>query len=239
MELLSSTLSAAQRLDGAMVAELTALQGAEPLGFVVDQPLGTELIWQRILRSTQGDRMAHEIRRAFAPGRLGRDSLIAIAVFGAILFVFGALGSRVSRAHQCSRCGELLCARCDAIHGGGNACAGCRQLFQPTATTDRELRMTRLDALRQRAMRRDRWAILASFGVPGAAGLLAGRPLRCLFGSFFAILALFALYWRNGVVPDPLVAGATAPLAALCVAMVSLVAYVILVAASLRARRSA
>jgi tetratricopeptide (TPR) repeat protein len=239
MDELSTTLAEAQRLDVALIAELTALQGADTLGFVVDQPLETELIWQRILRSTQGDRMAGEIRRVFAPGRLGSDSLFAIGVFGVIALVFGVLGGRVSRAHRCLRCGKMMCARCDPDHGGTAVCAICKQLFQQTETTDRELRLARIDELRAREERLGRAAVAASVFVPGAAGLLAGRPVRCLSGSFFAVLALLALFWRDGVVPDPMVAGAAASFAGAGIAAVATIAYFVVVVVSLATRRNA
>jgi tetratricopeptide (TPR) repeat protein len=239
MDQLSTTLSEAQRLDVALVAELTSLQGAEPVGFVVDQPLGTRLIWQRILQSTQGDRMAHEIRSFFAPGRLGSDSLFAIGVFGAILVVFGVLGGRVSQAHWCARCGQSMCARCDPERGGGRNCGDCSRLFHHSETSDRDLRLARIDALRARDGRVERWAVAASFLIPGVAGLLAKRPVRCLLGSFLAVLALMSLIWRNGVVPDPMVAGATAPLASILIATVSLLGYFVVVLLSLATWRNA
>jgi tetratricopeptide (TPR) repeat protein len=239
MDQLSITLAEAQRLDGALVAELMALQGAELVGIVVDQPLGTKLLWQRILRSTEGDRMAREVRSVFAPGRLGSDSLLAIGVFGAVLVVFGLFRGGVSRSHWCSRCGDLQCARCDPEHGARSTCVGCIQLFRQSDTTDRELRLARIDELRARDDRVERWAVAGSFLVPGVAGLLAKRPVRCLLGTFFAVLALLVLVWRNGVVPDPMVAGASATLASILIAAISLLGYMVIVLLSIAARRSA
>ena len=51
---LSRTLAEAQQLNGELVAELTALQGAEPVGFVVDLPIDTRQIWRRILAVEPG-----------------------------------------------------------------------------------------------------------------------------------------------------------------------------------------
>jgi hypothetical protein len=218
---------------------LTALQGAELVGFVADQPLDTSLIWERILRSIHSDRLAKEVRSLFAPGRLGSDSVFAVSLFGGILVVFGALGGRISRSHRCARCGHTMCARCDPDSRGRSICAGCTQLFQPSETTDRELRIARIAELRARDERIERWAIAAAFLVPGAAGLLAKRPVRCLFGSLFAVLALMVLIWRNGVVPDPMVAGATAPLASILIAAISLLGYFVVVLLSLATRRNA
>ncbi len=47
------------------------------------------------------------------------------------------------------------------------------------------------------------------------------------------------LVWRNGVVPDPMVAGATALLASILIAAISLLGYFVVVLLSLATWRSA
>jgi tetratricopeptide (TPR) repeat protein len=238
VEELSSTLAEAQQLNGDLLAELTALQGADPVGFVVDLPIDTRQIWRRIFRSNRGERIAAEFRASFAPGQLGEDNLFAVGVFAAILAVFALLGSRVHRSHWCSRCGRRMCQRCDPEMGGGTVCGGCTRLFHESETTDRELRLARINELRAREERLERLRVAASFLVPGVAGLLAKRPLRCLLGSIFAAIAVVALYWRDGVVPDPLVAGTAAPFASLCIAALAMLAYGVIALLSLATRRS-
>jgi tetratricopeptide (TPR) repeat protein len=238
VEELSSTLADAQRLDGNLVAELTALQGAEPVGFVVDLPIESVQIWRRIFGSNQGDRIATEIRAVFAPGRLGDDSFLAVGVFAAVLVLFALFGSRMHRSQWCSRCGRRICQRCDPELGGGTICGGCKHLFHQSDTTDRDLRLARIDALRAREHRLGRYSVAASFLLPGAAGLLAKRSLRCLLGSVVAAIAVTALYWRNGVVPDPLVAGASATFASLCISALAMLAYLVVALVSIATRRS-
>ena len=75
--------------------------------------------------------------------------------------------------------------------------------------------------------------------VPGAAGVLAGKPIQSLVGVFCFGLALISVYWRNGVVPDPLLAGVSAPLVFLGIAAVALLGYAVTVAVSLPSRRDA
>jgi len=239
VEELSRTLEEAQLLNGDLVAELTALQGAEPVGFVVDLPIDTRQIWRRIFESNQGQRIAAEFRASFAPGRLGEDGSFAVGVFAAILTVFALLGSRIRRSHWCARCGRRMCQRCEPEAGGGTVCGGCTRLFQQSETTDRDLRLARINELRSRDERLERFKVAASFLVPGAAGLLANQPLRCLLGSVFAAIAVLALYWRGGVVPDPLVAGAAAHFASLCIATLAILAYAVLVLWSIATRRNA
>jgi hypothetical protein len=122
--------------------------------------------------------------------------------------------------------------------GGGTVCGGCTRLFHESETTDRELRLARINELRAREERLERLRVAASFLVPGVAGLLAKRPLRCLLGSIFAAIAVVALYWRDGVVPDPLVAGTAAPFASLCIAALAMLAYGVIALLSLATRRS-
>jgi tetratricopeptide (TPR) repeat protein len=239
VEELSRTLAEAQQLNGDLLAELTALQGAEPVGFVVDLPIDSRQIWRRIFRSNQGQRIAAEFRASLAPGRLGEDSPTAVGVFAAVLVVFALLGSWMRRSHWCARCGRRMCQRCDPEMGGGTVCGGCTRLFHQSETTDRELRLARINELRNREERLERFKVIASFLVPGVAGLVAKRPLRCLLGSIFAAIAVLALYWRDGVVPDPLVAGAAAPFASLCIAALALLAYAVVVLLSLATRRNA
>jgi len=225
VEELSNTLAEAQALNGDLLVELTSLQGTEPVGFVVDLPIDTRQIWHRIFRSNQGWRIAAEFRSSFAPGRMGKDSAFAIGVFAAILVVFALLGSRIHRSRWCPRCGRRMCQRCDPEAGGGTICGGCMRLFHQSETTDRDLRLARINELRSREERVERIKVAASFLVPGAAGLVAKQPLRCLLGSIFAAIAAVALYWRGGVVPDPLVAGAAAPFASVCIAALAMLAY--------------
>jgi tetratricopeptide (TPR) repeat protein len=238
VEELSSTLAEAQELNGDLLAELTSLQGTEPVGFVVDLPIDTGQIWERIFRSNQGRRIAAELRASFAPGRMGEESTFAVGVFAGILVVFALLGSRIRRSHWCPRCGRRMCQRCDPESGGGTICGGCTRLFHQSETTDRELRLARINELRGREERLERIKVLASFLIPGAAGLVAKQPLRSLLGSIFAAIAVMALYWCDGVVPDPLVAGAAAPFASLCIAALAILAYAALVLLSLATREN-
>ena len=78
-----------------------------------------------------------------------------------------------------------------------------------------------------------RLATLASVMIPGAAGFLVQRPLRGLLGAFCFTLAAAALVWRGGVVPDPLVAGAAAPIAFVGVASMAGLLYLAVVAVCL------
>ena len=234
---LARTLERAQSLDGVAVAELTQLQGATPEGFVVDLPIPDTLVWQRVMASDAGEMVAAELRRPLAPGQLGRDATGAGITFAAVIAVAWAFGGRLSPSRWCARCSGRLCPRCHPETQGNDGCEACMRLFYQPETTDRALRLERVTALRARARRLERAATIASIALPAVAGLLARRPFLSLLGALFFSLATCALVWREGVVPDPLVAGAAAPFAFFGAAVLCLLGYAIVVGAALAARR--
>jgi tetratricopeptide (TPR) repeat protein len=239
MDELARTLGRAQELDAALVAHLTALQGADTQAFVVDLPLPVSLFWRRVLESPGGAGIAAELRAPAAPGLLGRDGRLALLVFAAALIGGSLLGMRVRASRWCTRCGRRVCPRCQPESAGRATCPPCVRLFHESAGADRALRQARIDALRKRELRWERLAWFASFAVPGLAGFLSRRPLRSLLGAFFFALAATCVVFRSGAVPDPLVAGAAAPFAFVGTAIVAGAAYAASVASCLAARRRA
>lgn len=236
---LNRTLAEAQRADGELVAEFTTLQRTKDKSFVVDFPLKGRVVWQRALHNGSGEALASGLRAWIAPGRLGdsRDhaaALLALAIGAAWL-----LALRFPTSCGCSRCGRRRCARCGHGGGHGELCESCTRLFYQPEKTDRALRADRLQALALREQRMRRLATLGSLLIPGAAGLLVGKPLRSLVASVCFVLAASAAFWHQGLVADPLVAGAAAPVAFLGIAAVSGLVYVALVSACIASRRGA
>jgi hypothetical protein len=158
-------------------------------------------------------------------------------VLAAVIAVASAFGARISPSRWCARCGGRLCPRCHPESRGSDSCESCTRLFYQPETTDRTLRLERITALRVRERRRERIATIASIGVPGAAGFLSRRPLLSLLGALLVSFAACAVVWRDGVVPDPLVAGAAAPIAFLGAAAFAALGYALVVGAALAARR--
>jgi tetratricopeptide (TPR) repeat protein len=237
VEELNQTIAHAQRADGELVARLTALQNGSVTGFVADLPPAPELFWARALRSGAGADVAHEFRARFAPGRLGRDPRAFAAVAAALALIGGMWAGRIQPSRRCQRCRERICRRCSAYGTYGEVCDACYTLFFAPEKTDRALRAARVEELRARERRIGHLHTAVSLLVPGAAGQLAGRPLLGWLGALCFALAIFACLWRRGVVPDPGVAGAAAPLVFLGTAAVAAIFYAIAVAASLAARR--
>ncbi len=235
---LTETLEQAQALDGDLVADLTRLQGTQPEGFVVDLPLSNAMVWQRFFDPRRGERFAAELRAPVAPGRLGRSPVAAGGALLAVIAGAWLLGSRLRASRWCARCGCRVCPRCHPEITGGELCAACNRLFYQPEQTDRALRLARIEALRDREARLDKLAWGVSIAVPAAAGVLSRRPLHSLLGALFFSIAVGALVWREGVVADPLVAGAAGPFAFLCVSVLAGIGYAIVVGTSLAARRS-
>ncbi len=241
VEELSRTLARAQQLDGEMVANLARLQGTEAEGFVVALPLGLDQIWKRVLSSDGGEAIAAELRAFFAPGKLGATVEAAALAFGVAALLGCLMGTRFQASCLCPRCGTRICPRCDeeGVDETGKPCSACIRLFRQTENTDRVVRIERINALRKREQRlvKVRWVV--SMLIPGAAGALARRPVQSLVGAFCFALALISVYWRNGVVPDPLVAGASASLVFLGVATLAALGYATAVAVSRPSRTDA
>lgn len=234
---LTETLEIAQALDGELVADLTRLQGTQPEGFVLDLPIPTARLWRRVFDPAAGHAFAAQLRAPLAPGRMGGSPLWLGGAFAAVIAAGSLLGSQLRASRWCARCGRRVCPRCHPEVSGGELCGPCNKLFYQPEQTDRELRLARIEALREREARLDKAAWVVSLLLPGAAGILARRPLAALLGALFFATAAGALLWREGAVPDPLVAGAAGPMAFFCVAAVFGLAYAVVVGTSLAARR--
>jgi tetratricopeptide (TPR) repeat protein len=235
---LNQTLALAQAVDAELVAELMALQGGESKGFVVDLPLPNQLMWSRVLESGRGGGIASEFRAHLVSGRLGHNAeLLGVAAILVVL-VASLIGARFQPSRWCGRCGARMCPRCDAAEGEGDLCESCTRLFLQPEKTDRNLRLARVNELREREERINRITTIISMLIPAAAGILAKRPLSSLLGGFFFALALCFLVWRGGVVPDPLVAGSAAPFVFVGVAVLAFLSYAAVVATALAARGS-
>lgn len=230
---LNRTLEAAQRVDGELIAQLAALQRAKNEGFIVDLPLPVSIAWSRVLATPSDVGLAAELRAPLAPGLLGRTDWHAASAFAVVWLLAWGIGANLKTSRWCTRCGQRQCVRC----GSGivrTVCESCTRLFDHPEKTDRALRVQRIEELQERERRMGRLATLASVLLPGAAGLLADRPLRGLFGAICFALAGAAAFWRSGVVPDPLVAGAAAPVAFLGAAALAILLYMASVATALK-----
>ena len=98
------------------------------------------------------------------------------------------------------------------------------------------MRAARVNALRFREKRLARVRLVVSIFLPGVAGALARCPWASFFGALSAAIAIMAIFWRNGVTPDPLILGVAAPVAFGLISVLALFCYSASVAVSLAAR---
>jgi hypothetical protein len=230
------TLAAAQRLDPARVAELTLLQGSDLASFTVDLPLPRRMLWERVLASQSGESFATELRSAIGPGALGQSARFSAGAFASIAILSLLAATRWKISHRCGRCGRRMCPRCEPELGEEEECESCNRLFHHPETTDRAMRAARVNALRFREQRLARVRLIVSILLPGVAGALARCPGASFVGALSAAIAIMAIVWRNGVTPDPLIAGSAAPMAFGLISALALCCYSASVAFSLAAR---
>ena len=205
VEDLNRTLAQAQRLDGELVATLTALQGSETRGFVVDLPLPGEIMWRRLSRSPRGEGIAAELRTPLAPGRLGRDPKVAGAAVGVAFLLATLFGARFDPSRSCPRCGARMCPRCDDS-SSGELCDGCTRLFFQPEKTDRNAasRAGELPCATASSGCAARGDASPRSCSPEWRGSWPGvrwleLPRRVLLRRW----RWPAVFWRGGVVPDP------------------------------------
>jgi hypothetical protein len=129
-----------------------------------------------------------------------------------------------------------MCPRCEPELGDERDCEGCNRLFEHPEATDRVMRAARVNALRFREKRLAQVRLVVSILLPGVAGALARRPWACLLGALSGAIAILAIFWRNGVTPDPLILGAAAPVAFGLISALALLCYSASIAISLAAR---
>jgi tetratricopeptide (TPR) repeat protein len=233
---LNRALAAAQRVNGELIAELTALQRLENTSLVIDMPIDANLLWERVLASDSGEALAASLRAPLLPGRLGRSALASGMALAAACVLGLMLGGR-GRSHGCTRCGSRICGKC-GLDSVGGVCDSCDCLFNRPEKTDRALRFARIEALRKRDKRVARVTTALSLLVPGAAGILNGRPFLAFLGALGFALAAAGAWWRAGIVPDPLVAGSAAPALFGGIAALALLVYVATIITALAQREA-
>jgi hypothetical protein len=124
-------LAAAQSLDADAVSELTARLAGSHGAAVADVALPQRWLRKR-LAAHDASLAAEQLRRALAPGVLGRSVWLAALAFAAAGALGVALRGRLEASTTCLECGTRLCRHCgtarDALRQGAVAeprCASC------------------------------------------------------------------------------------------------------------------
>jgi len=235
MEEFESSLAQAQAQAAPLVAELSSRGDTD---FVADLPFDLAPIRNRMLDNADGAAFSQSVVRLLTPGRLGDSWMNMLGGFLLAALVAVLASGRYQHASSCGRCGRRICARCDDSMWSNDLCDGCHHLFNRPQGTDPTLRMARLKALRDRDERMQKIYAAISVVVPGAAGLLARRPMLGFLGILFFAWAVVLFVWRHGVVADPMAVGGVGPFAFLAAAGVMILLYLGVVVSGITIRRS-
>jgi tetratricopeptide (TPR) repeat protein len=228
------TLARAQSLDDDLVAKLL---GFEQPDLVADLEVPESLFIDRFRALALEEGSSQGITEALAPGRLGQSGLASAGAF--VLAALGGLlcAGRWDHASRCRRCGDRICGRCEETVWSEELCEDCHHLFQNPGGTDPTLRRKRMETLARRESRLGRLVLLGSLIVPGVAGMAARRPDLSMFGLLLFGWFLGWVIWPAGVFVDPLRMGGMSFACLAVPGILSGLAYVSVVFASLVARR--
>ena len=215
-----------------------ALSRSGDASFVADLPLPIALIRERMVSAASGEEFQKSLASIVAPGPLGSVWWATAAGFALVALLAALVGSRYEHSSRCGRCGRRICGRCDGTYWNSEICDPCHHLYHQPETTDPAARTERLAVLRRREARLDRVALGLSVLLPGAAGFFARRPDYAFMGILLFLLAAAMLFWRNGIVPDPLAVGALGPVGFTLAAIFALLVYAGVVLSCLLIRRS-
>ena len=215
-------LEEAQSIDPDVLSKLNHRYNGQDGAFVAYLPLPVGPVLERLHDPAATAALARELRHELAPGALGEnrgDAVVALWLAAAVGLLLGTGLQRLVGPEE-----DLY--------------AGIARLLQ-TRGGDSVERMQKLQELRRRQRRIERAAGAVAWLVPGAAGMVAKRPLLSLLAVLsFAAGASLWLH-RDGAVPDPLALGALPGVLVALATSVAVVAYLtlLLVALSLREKR--
>jgi pentatricopeptide repeat protein len=173
----------AQRLDNNAVSQFGATFSRNPNRFVVDESLPFSAVWEYA-----GGKTA----RTFTMGLsiLPPALMPVIGLFMAILFyIFNRILK--NRAYRCSKCGNILCSKCEKHILWGHMCQQCYRSLVKLDELDAKERIARLLRVYDYQKKRRDIIKTISFILPGSGQIYAGN---ILYGLLFLWLFLFFLF---------------------------------------------
>ncbi len=171
---------AAQKLDNSAVSQFASIFSRNPNRFVVDESLPFSMIWEYAREKTAGTFTMglSAVPPAFMP---------VIGFFMAILFyIFSRMLK--NRAYRCSKCGNIICSKCEKHILWGHMCRQCYRSLVKLDELDAKERIARLLRVYDYQKRRRDIIKVISFILPGSGQIYAGNILH---GLLFLWLFLF------------------------------------------------
>jgi tetratricopeptide (TPR) repeat protein len=173
----------AQRLDHGAVSRFRSIYSRNPNRFVVDESLPVADIWEYAKTQAKGT----------FTGGLSYIPLFMMPLIGIFLAaLYYILNKRFKTwAYRCSRCGKILCTKCEKHILWGRMCQQCYRSLIKLDELDAKERITRLLAVYEYQKRRRNIIKTLSFIVPGW-GLIYGGNI--LYGFVFLWIFLFSIF---------------------------------------------
>jgi tetratricopeptide (TPR) repeat protein len=218
-----NALETAHALSASTVRELSELRGDGGLAVDLEWPVSD--LRGRVGRVADVRGVAAALRAPFGRGVLVGSPPLALAVCAALVLLALALGRHARPGRPCGACGVRRCEDCPAPGPAGDdrrLCSLCGGLWPSGAGRRMAWQLLQRAVLRV---------------VPGAAGLAIHGPWLAWIAAVAAVAAVAAFALRDGVVTDPLAAGATGRAAFLLLGGLALAAHVAATAAAFRVRR--
>jgi tetratricopeptide (TPR) repeat protein len=181
----------AQKLDRDAVSQFRSTFGRKPNRFVIDEILPGSMLWDHAGTKTYSiSTMGLSLLPPFA--------MPAVVVLMGILFY--AMNTRIkNRAYRCTRCGRIMCNKCEKHILWGHMCPQCFKSLVKLDELDARERIARiLNVYEYKKKQRDIIKFL-TFVLPGSGFIYAGNILRGMlflwpFLFFLLIPAVNALF---------------------------------------------
>ncbi|MEW6418207.1 MAG: tetratricopeptide repeat protein [Nitrospirota bacterium] len=172
----------AQRLDRDAVVRFRAIFSRNPNRFVVDEVITASELWK------------YSMRKTTTTSTMGL-STVPIAFLPVIAFsmviLFYMLNRRLkNRAYRCSKCGTILCNRCEKHILWGRMCLQCYRSLVKLDELDAKKRIARVLTVYEYQKKRRGIIKVLSFIMPGSGQIYAGNVL---YGLLFLWPFLFLL----------------------------------------------
>jgi tetratricopeptide (TPR) repeat protein len=173
----------AQKLDNRAVSRFRSIYSRNPNRFVIDESLPAGDIWEYAKTKTKGT----------FTGGLSYIPLFMMPLIGiSLAALYFILNKRFKTwSYRCSRCGKILCTRCEKHILWGRMCLQCYRSSIKLDELDAKERIARLLAVYEYQTRRRNMIKTLSLIVPGW-GLIYGGNI--LYGFFFLWIFLFPIF---------------------------------------------
>ncbi len=175
----------ATSMDPARIARLMSMAEKNPPGgkLLMDELLGMQDYYYMFDKTRRNGTVSSE--------GLLPDLLLPISLLWTVIFlIYGKKGG--VKAFRCSRCGKILCEKCEKELYWGRMCGDCYQSLVKIEVLDPKKRVARLLKIHGGQLKRSALIRALGFAPPGIAYIYGGNVLQgmlMLWGVLFFLLA--------------------------------------------------